>query len=110
LEVIAVRRFLSMCLILGGAAAGGVFPGSLLAFLLVVGTGCSGSVAETMCFVANVVLGIGGAFLGSFFSWAIAGKAWSRSYTVLSVASGLAGGTAGYFWLSWMLLQVDPPL
>jgi hypothetical protein len=105
-----MRLIFASCLILGGAVAGGVFPGGLLAFFLAVGSGLSGSAGEIFCFVVNLVFGIGGAFCGGLFARVIRpGARWGYNVLFPTIA-GLVTGAAGYFWLEWAISHAEPPL
>jgi hypothetical protein len=105
-----MRQFLSSCLVLGGAVAGGVFPGALIAWCLVASSRLSGSAGEACCFVANLIFGVAGALCGSLLArWIYPGATW-RYNVLLVVVSGLAAGSTGYLWLDWVVSHAELPL
>jgi hypothetical protein len=93
-----------MCL--AGAVLGG-FPGGLAAFFFAAGTGGG----EVVCFTANLLFGVGGAFVGTLLEKEIRGQSKLRfTEIVLPVFLGVVCGIAGYLWLDWAVSHADPPL
>jgi hypothetical protein len=105
-----MRQWLAVSLTLVGATIGGGFPGAWCAFSFSAGTGIGGSRGEAICFIANVILGIGGALCGMLSAKALKGTAFQRIDIVLPILLGSISGMAGYFWCDWAISHADPPL
>ena len=105
-----MKRLLPICLGLVGAMVGG-FPEAVVAFHLAVGTGISASPGEAICYVANLLLSVGGAFVGMRLGRAILGQERLKAVDVLlPILLGLICGTVGYLWLDWAISHANPPL
>ena len=89
-----------------GALIGG-FPGAVLAFFIAVGLGSG----EVVCCMANLALGVGGAYIGMLSARAIRGRAEiALVEVVLPALLGLSCGLIGYIWLYWEISHGEPPL
>ena len=88
-----------------GALIGG-FPGGVVAWTATVGTG-----SEAACCIANVLLGVVGAFMGMWVATAIRGDGKTRvADVVLPLILGLLCGALGYVFWYWAITYADPPL
>jgi drug/metabolite transporter (DMT)-like permease len=99
-----------ICFALVGGFIGGIFPGCLVAFWVAAATGMLGEVVWPL---ANVGLGIGGAFLGMVVARTalnLERQPFRRFDYVLFIGTGIVFGLCGYCWLYWGLSHANPPL
>lgn len=105
-----MKLLFPMCL--AGAVIGG-FPGGWIAFFFaakfVSATG--GSNGEAICITVNLLLAIGGAFIGALLATTIRGQPKLRfNEIVVLVFLGVLCGVGGYAWVYWEIINANPPL
>jgi hypothetical protein len=96
----ALRKILSVFIVLAGAEVGGGFPGALLAallaFYLVAKAGIG---AEAVCLCVNLFLGVAGALCGLVIGKRIDRTGFRDTDLILPITAGLAAGLVGYYLL-----------
>lgn len=103
-----MKQLFLLCLL--GALVGG-FPGAICAWFFTAGTGISGTTGEAICFIVNMLLSAGGAFIGMFLAKAIRGQGRVQYADItLPVALGVLCGSIAYTWLYWAITYAEPPL
>lgn len=63
-----------------------------------------------LCFIANLIFGLGGAFCGSALACAVRPNARWQFYLLFPFVAGLVASVIGYQWLDWAISHADPPL
>jgi|SRR5579884_502850 len=97
-----------MCLI--GAIVGG-FPGGIVAFFFAASFNIGGKTAELICLIVNLLLSVGGAFIGMLLVKAIRGQErYQAIEIILPPILGLFCGAIAYIGLYWAVSHAEPPL
>lgn len=93
-----------------GALIGG-FPGGIIAFIFAAGMDIGATAAESICFIVNLLLSVGGAFIAMFLTKKIHGQGrYQLMEIVLPLVLGLLCGFSGYALIDWAMRHAEPPL